>query len=251
MKSINLKGWLALVVFLSRRTLVNRRMIIVAVSALLPISLVAYTVAEDLPTGIEDLANFLDTIVLSFFLLFIPIIYGSSILRRDLENNSITMILTSPLNRPFVYLGYFASLFISVIVAMLIITSVGPLTLFALVGIETGALELYINVCALTIIGSIVYSSLYLTVSLITKRVIYFGLFYAFFWEGFVGFLPGGIGDFTIRHYIRSIGSSWFEYSELGVYQGSGVLYSFLVLTVVTVTLVALGAYLLYVKEME
>ncbi len=251
MKVINLNGWLELVVFLSRRMLVNRRMVIVVASALLPVSLMLYSVAEDLPTGIEDLANMLDFFVLSFFLLFIPMIYGSSILRSDMENNSITLILTSPLNRPLVYLGYLASLFISVILAMLVITSAGPLTFFALVGIETGALDLYVKVCALTIIGSIVYSSLYLTVSLITKRVIFFGLFYAFIWEGFVGFLPGGIGDFTIRHYIRSIGSSWIEHGGLGAYQGSEVFYSFLVLTALTVALVTLGSFLLYVREME
>jgi ABC-2 type transport system permease protein len=250
MKTINLKGWLELVIFLSKRTLISRRMVIVLASALLPVSLVLYGVSEDL-AGIEDMANMLDFIVLTFFLLFIPMIFGSSILRSDLEDNSITMILTSPLNRILVYLAYLSSLFLSVIVAMFVITSAGPLTFFASVDIETGALDLYVKVCTLTIIGSIVYSSLYLSVSLITKRVIYFGLFYAFIWEGFVGFLPGGIGDFTIRHYIRSIGSSWIEYGGLGVYQGSEVIYSFMVLTAVTVALVILGSFLLYKREME
>lgn len=250
MKIEHLRGWFALVVYLTRRTLLNRRMVIIVACALLLSSLVAYAVTEEM-TGLDDLANGLDLFVLSFFLLVIPMIYGSSILRSDIENNSITMILTSPLNRPLVYLGYRASLFFTVVIAMLAITSAGALTFFGLAGVETGALDLYVKVCALTIIGSIVYSSLYLTVSLITKRVIYFGLFYAFIWEGFVGFLPGGIGDFTIRHYVRSIGSSWIEHGGLGAYQGSEVLYSFLVLAAVTVALVALGSFLLYVKEME
>jgi ABC-2 type transport system permease protein len=250
MKASKISGWVALVIFLSRRTLVNRRMIIAVASALLLSSVVVYAVAEGDP-GIDDLANMLDIFVLSFFLLVIPMIFGSSILRSDLENNSITMILASPLDRSLVYLGYRAALFIGVAVAMLAITSAPVLTFFGLAGIEAGAPSLYLKVCALTIIGSIVYSSLYLTVSLITKRVIYFGLFYAFIWEGFVGFLPGGIGDFTIRHYVRSIGSSWIEHGGLGAYQGSEVGYSFLVLTAITVALVALGAFLLHVKEME
>lgn len=250
MMTINLKGWLELVVYLYSRVLISKSMVIILLSALLPASLVFYGVSEDL-TGIDDMADMLDFIVLTFFLLFIPMIFGSSILRSDLENNSITMILTSPLNRVLVYLGYLTSLFISVIVAMFVITSAGPLTFFALTGIETVTIDIYIKALAMTVIGSIVYSSLYLTVSLVTKRVIYFGLFYAFIWEGFVGFLPGGIGEFTIRHYIRSIGSSWIEHGEIGNYQGSEVIYSFMVLTAVTVALVALGSYLLYVKEME
>ena len=250
MRAINIRGWVALVVYLSRRTLLNRRMVIAVASALLLCSLVAYAVAEDM-RGIRDLSNVLDIFVLSFFLLFIPMVFGSSILRSDLENNSVTMILTSPLGRPLVYLGYCASLFIGVVVAMLLITTAGTFTFIGLAGIETGALDLYLKVCALTVIGSIVYSSLYLTVSLITKRAIYFGLFYAFIWEGFVGLLPGGIGDFTVRHYIRSIGSHWIEHGSLGAYQGSELLHSLLVLTAATVGLVVLGAYLLYVKEME
>jgi ABC-2 type transport system permease protein len=250
MRAINITGWVALVLYLARRTLLNRRMIVAVASALLLYALVTYGVAEDMKS-INDLTNMLDIFVLSFFLLFIPMIFGSSILRSDLENNSITMILTSPLSRPLIYLGYRASLFAGVVVAMFSITSAGTLAFFLLAGVEAGAIDIYLKVCALTVIGGIVYSSLYLTASLVTKRVIYFGLFYAFIWEGFIGFLPGGIADFTIKHYVRSIGSHWIEHGSLGAYEGSKLLDSFLVLATVTIALVALGSYLLYVKEME
>jgi ABC-2 type transport system permease protein len=246
----NLRGWVALVAYLSRRTLLNRRMVIALACALLLSALVGYAVSEEM-NRIDDLANMLDLFVLSFFLLVIPLIYGASILRSDIEDKSITMILTSPLNRPMIYIGYRAALFVCVVVAMLVITSAGALTFFGLAGIEPGALDLYLKVGMLTVIGSIVYSSLYLTVSLITGKVIYFGLFYAFIWEGFVGFLPGGIGDFTIRHYVRSIGSSWIEQGGLGSYQGAELPYSFLVLTALAVGLVALGSFLLQQKELE
>ena len=250
MNTGEMRGWIALVVYLTRRTLLNRRMLIAAASALLLASLVAYAVSEEM-TGIADLTDMLDLFVLSFFLPVIPMIYGSSILRSDIEDNSITLILTSPLNRPMVYVGYRAALFVCVVTAMLIITSAGALTFFGLAGIKKGAPNMYLKTCLLTVIGSIVYSSLYPTISLITKRVIYVGLFYAFIWEGFVGFLPGGIGEFTIRHYVRSIGSSWIEHGGLGTYQGSDVLQSFLLLAALTVALVALGSYLLHIKEME
>jgi ABC-2 type transport system permease protein len=249
--SLNIKGWLALVFFLTKRTLINKKMVIVGVSALLPSFLVIYANSQGLDMNAEAFAGMLEIFVLTFFLLFIPLIYGSSILGSDIENNSIILILTSPLNRPLVYLGYLVSLLITVILAMFIITSVGSLTFFLLVGVETVTFDIYINVFALTIIGSIVYSSLYLTMSLITNKVIYFGLFYAFIWEGFIGFFPGAISDFTIRHYIRSIGSSWIEYSGLGVFEGSDVQTSFLVLITLTVGLVVLGSYLLHVKEMN
>ena len=250
--TINLKGWLSLFIFLSRRTLVNKKIFIVVAFALLLSSLVVYfTVAEETTPGTEDVADLLDIFVMTFFLLFIPMIYGSSILRSDLEDNSIITILTSPLDRRLIFFGYLISLYFGVIVVMLILTSVGPFTLFALVGIPTGAIDVYLKACVLVIIGSIVYSTLYLTVSLITKRVIYFGLFYAFIWEGFVSFIPGGIGDFTIRHYIRSIRSSWIEHGEFAIYEGAEVEFSFLVLTAITLILIALGAFLLYKKEME
>ncbi|MFC1755050.1 hypothetical protein ACFL96_16925 [Thermoproteota archaeon] len=252
MMIINLKGWLALIIFLSRRIFVNKKIFIVVASALLIFSLVVYaTYAQEMTPDIEDIANMSDIFVMTFFLLFIPMIYGSSILRSDIDDNSIITILTSPLDRRLIYFGYLISLYFGVIVAMLILASVGPFTFFVLIGVPTGAIDVYIKVCALVIIGSIVYSTLYLTVSLITKKVIYFGLFYAFIWEGFIGFLPGGIGDFTIRHYIRSIRSSWIEYGEFKIYEGTEVGYSFLVLTTITIILITLGSYLLYRKEIE
>ena len=249
---VNLKGWLALVFFLSRRTLVNKKIFIVAAFALILSAIVTYfTFAGETTPGIEDVADLLDIFVMTFFLLFIPMIYGSSILRSDIEDNSIITIMTSPLDRRLIFFGYLVSLYFSVIVVMLVLTSVGPLTLFALVGIPTGAIDVYLKTCVLVIIGSIVYSTLYLTVSLITKRAIYFGLFYAFIWEGFVSFIPGGIGDFTIRHYIRSIRSSWIEHGEFAIYEGAEVEFSFLVLTAITLILIALGTFLIYKKEME
>ena len=86
MMTINLKGWLTLVIFLSRRTLVNKKIFIVVAFALLLSSIVTYfTFAEETTPGIEDVADLLDIFVMTFFLLFIPMIYGSSILRSDLE----------------------------------------------------------------------------------------------------------------------------------------------------------------------
>ncbi len=245
-----LQGWLAITTYLIRRNLLNRRAIIAIACALLLSSVVGYAIFEEM-TALEDLVGMLDLLVLSFFLLVIPLIYGSSIMRKEIEKKSITMILTSPLNRGLVYLGYAAALFICVSVGMLIITSAGAMTFFGLAGLEEGSLDFFARFCGLVIMGCLVYSPLYLTVSLITKRVLYFGLFYAFIWEGFVGFLPGEIKDFTIRHYLRSIGSSFIQQGNLGSYQGSGILESYLVIAALTLVLLGLGSFLLYIKEME
>ncbi len=73
-------------------------------------------------------------------------------------------------------------------------------------------MNIYYTFIGLIFLGVFVYSALFLLTSVVFKRPIYFGLFFVFIWEGFIGSIPGNIQKISISYYLRSIGSKQLEY---------------------------------------
>jgi ABC-2 type transport system permease protein len=176
--------------------------------------------------------DLMDFVILSFIMPIVAMIYGASLIRNEIDDKSITQVVTAPLDRAVSYLGYFLSLVISLSVIMILICLVGWLAFFAQKGMG-GAAGILASMCALAVIGTVAYSSLFMMTGVLFKRPIYFGLFFAFIWEGFVGSVPGAIGKYTIKHLIRSMGSGWVDHGSLGSYadasSGAGFILAFLV----------------------
>lgn len=244
----NLIGMLAIIRYSTKKILFSKKAIITLLIALFIAAVMGYAATQD-GDRLQGGTNLFDFLILFFFMPIVAMIYGASIIRDEIEDKSITQILTSPLKREFAYMGYYISLAISLSIVMVIIVTVGFLSFFGQVGIDGDALGIYADVCILSIIGSLVYSSLFLFISLPLKRPLYFGLFYAFIWEGFIGSFPGKIQEVALKHYIRSIGSEWIPFGDISKYNASEVGYSSSVLVVVTIIFLLLGMIIFRRKE--
>jgi ABC-2 type transport system permease protein len=99
------------------------------------------------------------------------------------------------------------------------------------------------------VIGAFAYSSLFIMISVLFSKPIYFGLFYAFIWEAFIGSIPGRIRLLSVKHYVRSLGANWIDEGSISVYDATSVSDSTLVLVVFSVVVFVLGAYLFREKE--
>ena len=249
----NLIGMMAIIRYSVKKLLFSRKAIVTVLIALFFAAVTGYFASQNQDAPREEELNgstdLMDFLMLSFFMPIIAMIYGASIIRDEIDDKSITQILTSPTDRTFAYLGYYISLAISLSIVMVIIVTVGFLPLLARMGIDGDSLGIYADVCVLCIIGSLVYSSLFLFISLPMKRPLYFGLFYAFIWEGFIGSLGGKIQEVAIKHYIRSMGSEWFSYGGITSYSASEIGYSASVLVGITITFLLFGIILFKVKE--
>ncbi len=55
------------------------------------------------------------------------------------------------------------------------------------------------------------HSVLFLVVSVLFRKPVFSGIFYASIWEGFIGSIPGAIQKSSVKRHLRSIGSnsSW------------------------------------------
>jgi len=230
--------------------LFSRKAVITALVMLLTVAVMGYAGAQDVDALTEG-ANMMDVLILFFFMPVMAMIFGSSLIRDEIDSKSITHVATAPLDRAFAYIGYYVPLALAVSVSMILITTAGFLSFFLQQGIDAAAIEIYLEFTTLVIIGSFVYSSLFLATSVLFNKPVFFGLFYAFIWEGFIGSIPGAIQKASVKHYLRSVGSGWVDYGDISGFDASSIGASTAVLLGLTVFFLVFGAYLFREKELS
>ncbi len=243
-----ISGLLAIIKYSTRKMLFSKRWVIVLLIIILVGAIMGYAGSWE-GDSLQGGTDLMDVLILFFIMPVIAMIYGASLIRNEIDDKSITQVITSPLPRPISYIGYYISLVVTLSIIMVLINFVGWLAFFGQQGMGDGAGSILLIMMALGVIGSIAYSSLFLMSSVIFKRPIYIGLFYAFIWEGFVGSIPGAIGKYTLKHFIRSIGSGWLDFGEISLYDGASAGTAFGVLIGITVVCLAVGAFLFREKE--
>ena len=245
-----LKGIWSLTIHSVKGLLLSKKAIITLLVTLFVAAVMGYAGTQDV-IPLMDGTNLMDVLILFFFMPVMAMIFGSSLIRDEIDTRSITHVATSPLDRAFAYIGYYLPLTLAVSISMIVITTAGFVSFYAQQGISSAALEIFIELMALVVIGAFAYSSLFLAVSVLFKRPVFFGLFYAFIWEGFIGSIPGQIQKASVKHYLRSIGSELIDHGDISRYDASGAGASAAVLIVVTVSFLIFGAYLFREKELS
>ena len=248
---MNLKAYLSGIVaifkYSTRKILFNRRWILSLIIMLLVGAIMGYAGSQTID-ALDSGSSLMDLLILSFIMPVICMIYGSSLIRNEIDDKSITQVITAPLDRAVSYFGYYLSLAASLSLIMLLINLVGWLAFFSQKGIDSDSFGILAAMSGLSIIGTLVYSALFLTTGVIFKRPVYFGLFFAFIWEGFIGSIPGAISSYTIKHFIRSIGSNLISHGEISTYD-TATAGTYITLLAVTIICLIVGALIFREKE--
>lgn len=247
-KAIN--GIQALTLHSLKGLLLSRKIVITLLVTLFVAAVMGYAGTQDVD-ALDDGTNLMDVLILFFFMPVMAMIFGSSLIRDEIDSRSITHVATSPLDRAFAYVGYYVPLALAVSISMMVIITAGFFAFFAQQGLTSEAAEIYLEFLALVVIGAFAYSSLFLATSVLFKKPVFFGLFYAFIWEGFIGSIPGQIQKVSIKHYLRSIGSDWIDYGDISAFDASSAGGSAVVLLVLAFALLLFGAILFREKELS
>ena len=238
---LNLVGLKAMLVYSVRKLLTNRRWIIIFLLAVLVGVVMGYSASLS-TNALDQGSDLLNLLVLSFTLPIMAMIFGASMIRNEIDDRSITQVITSPVDRRVSYLGYYMALIIVLALSLLAVTVVGWSGFFLVSGISGDAAGLLLAYLVVIMLGAFVYSSLFLVMGVVLRQPIYLGLIYAFIWEGFIGTLPGAVGSLTIMHQLRVIASSMIGHGSISAFSGDAVV-SFLSLLLLTAVLLFLGAY--------
>lgn len=121
---------------------------------------------------------------LSVILPLTALIVGSSVLGLEIDDGTITHLLTKPLPR--------SEIVVSKLCVAWLVTTVAAGVPLAVSALIAGSPALAAGLICGALLGSLAYTALFLALSLITKRPVAVGLVYIMLWENLlVGFVDG------------------------------------------------------------
>ncbi len=207
-----------------RAILGRRRAVLFAVPAVILVALTLVLRASR-PPGTQWPDTVLGDFGFSALLPFTALIIGTGVLGAEIDDGSITHLLATPVRRADVIVTKFA-----VATGLTVLFAAVPELIAGEVVPNSGKLALALFIGAL--VGSVVYSALFVLASVATSRAIAFGLLYVAIWEGLLSNLVGGVRILSIAHY--SLGVANAIYPDQNLRAGLGLSTSLILATVIT-----------------
>jgi ABC-2 type transport system permease protein len=127
----------------------------------------------------------------------IALIIGTGVLGSEIDDGTITHILSKPLPRSEI-------IFTKLAVATGITALFAGVPLF-IVGFIAGEPALAFALVVGAVIGSLAYCSLFVMMSVLTRRPVLVGLAYVVLWEGVLGNILSGTQKLSIQQYVQAI----------------------------------------------
>jgi len=144
---------------------------------------------------------------LLLLVLIVCMVYGSMMIKDEIENKTLHLLLTSPLTKfeiiMYKYLAYVVGTFLILLIPIV--------ANYVILSSTLGLHEALLNVVVLTnslfiiFLAVVAYGAIYMLIGNLPRRPVFLGVTYAIFWESFVARIPIFIQYFTINHYLRSV----------------------------------------------
>jgi ABC-2 type transport system permease protein len=127
----------------------------------------------------------------------IALIVGTGVLGSEIDDGTIVHILTKPLPRWQIVLP-------KLVVATAVTTVTVSIALYV-AGVLADSVRLGLGLAVAGLVGSLVYSALFMALSLVTRRPVLLGLVYVLVWEGLLGNFVSGTRVLSIQQYVLTI----------------------------------------------
>jgi len=142
---------------------------------------------------------------LQFYIVILALFYGTSVTAEEVENKTLSYLLTRPVPKPAMVLGKFAA-YAALMFAMV---AVGlGISFFILNAARMGDPALYaafFRYLGVLGLGILAYTAFFAFLGTILKRAIILGLVFGFGWETIIQYFPGSTQRFSIVHYLKSL----------------------------------------------
>jgi ABC-2 type transport system permease protein len=166
--------------------------VLVLVTALLKI---AHPAAPNWPSAILGAFGFAVVLPLT------ALIIGTSVLGAEIDDGSIIHLLATPVRRASVIVTKFA-----VAAVLTAVFTAIPELIAGLIAPSGTRLALALFAGAL--VGSVVYSAVFVMASTLTARAIAVGLLYVLIWEGLLANFVGGARILSVGHYALGVANA-------------------------------------------
>jgi ABC-2 type transport system permease protein len=192
-----------------RQLMGRRRTIWLLLLAALPVLLALLFRA----TGQTEIGPFtqivFDTIAITILMPLVAILFGSGAFGAEIDDGTIVYLLAKPVPRWMVVLAKaVAVMTVSIALSGTSMALAGAIDLAPLGADGVRAAEA--QVLAI-VVGSVCYASLFLAVSLFTRRALVIGVGYMLVWEGALSFMLPGIANLSIRQYALGAANAIYQ----------------------------------------
>jgi len=195
------------------------------------------------------------TIFPYYFEVFIQILslfFGSSVINDEVEDQTLTYLTNSPVSKTSIITGKFLATFFTSATIITIGYTVSTIIAYFSLLLNAKYLIKALAIYGTAILAILAYSALFTLLGSFLKKSVIAGIFFIFFWEKFVQFLPGATQKLTIIHYVKSLvpiklpkGATFLIFNL----QHSSAAESILVLILVSILCLAAATYLFNKKE--
>lgn len=186
-----------------RQMLGRGRTILIGLLALLPVlvALVYRLGSQDTEQQEWAATVLFDGLIVTTLLPLTALVYGTAVLGAEIEDGTAVYLLSKPIARSRIILAK--------VLASWTVTSATVLSS----GLVAGAIALYdkpkggilLGFGVGIVLGGLVYSALFVLLSVVTSRALIAGLIYVFIWEGLVNGLFAGTRLLSVRHYTLGV----------------------------------------------
>jgi ABC-2 type transport system permease protein len=142
---------------------------------------------------------------LQFYIVILTLFYGTSITAEEVENRTLSYLLTRPVPKTAIVVGKFAA-YAALTLAMVAI-GLG-ISFFILNAARLGDPALYLTFLrylGVLGLGILAYTAFFAFLGTVLKRAIILGLVFGFGWETAIQYFPGSTQRFSIVHYLKSL----------------------------------------------
>ena len=217
-------GWrLAPIFFLSIRQFVGGK----AVRAVFALGMIPalFALIYRIEPDIDRPRRFLDDIVLQVMLPSVlplaALILATGAFGDEIEDRTLPYLVLKPITRFRIVLE---KMLASAVVSIPIV-SIGAVVSWFLVFTDTGGdhMDVLWAILASTAVGVLLYSSVFMLLSLLIRRAILASIIYSLVWESVLGRFIPGLRYLSIRHVVSSIYTSTIETVDPGGRLDSGL----------------------------
>src|SRR5213594_3784078 len=156
--------------------------------------------------GIQLFQILLIPLFFQLVLIFVTLVNASTLIRDEIEDNTLPYLLTRPISKPalvlYKYVAYLASALVLLVPPIVLAYGVTELHTESPFSAD---LDVLWGFLLTTILGSAAYGALFLFVSVLVRRPLAVGLLIGFLWESVVGSIPGDVRKLSVIHYLKSI----------------------------------------------
>ncbi len=186
-----------------RQLLGRGRTLLMAAIALLPVLLaIVYRVGSQDGDPQEWVAQVLfEGLIVTSLLPLVALVFGTAALGAEIEDGTAVYLLVKPIARSRIIAGKLVAAWFATAVTVLVSgLAAGAIGL-------SGAFDarLLLGFAVALVLGSLVYSALFVMLSVVTSRALIAGLAYVFIWEGLINGLFAGTRLLSVRHYTLAV----------------------------------------------